>query len=133
MAMASRPSPPTYNFWTNHWNGLVVRGGLGFTIPYAGEISKAGARSTFNGNLAIGYYLTPHDAAPFGDFVVYVANNLFQAIDSRGPNATTTFSMGPGFRTHLGDNWYFLGAVDIGVTNPKPYDYEVSTGIMKVY
>jgi len=124
---------PTYNFWTNHWQGLVVRGGLGLTIPYGGDISKAGARSTFNGNLAIGYYLTPHDAAPFGDFVVYVANNLTQAIDSRGPNATTTFSMGPGFRTHLGDNWYLLGAVDFALTQPQPYDYEVSTGIMKVY
>jgi len=124
---------PTYNFWTNHWKGLVVRGGLGLTIPYGGDISRAGARSTFNGNLAIGYYLTPHDAAPFGDLVVYVANNLVQAIDSRGPNATTSFSMGPGFRTHLGDNWYLLGAVDFSVTNPQPYDYQVSSGIMKVY
>jgi len=124
---------PTYNFWTNHWKGLVVRGGLGLTIPYGGEISRAGARSTFNGNMAIGYYLTSHDAAPFGDFVVYVANNLTQAIDSRGPNATTTFTMGPGFRTHLGDNWYLLGAADFAVTHPQPYDYQVSTGIMKVY
>jgi len=124
---------PTYNFWTNHWKGLVVRGGFGFTIPYAGSITRTGARSTFNGNLAVGYYLTPHDAAPFGDLVLYVSNSLTQAIDTRGPNSTTTFSLGPGFRTHLGDNWYFLGAADFVVTNPQPYDYQLSGGIMKVY
>ena len=124
---------PTYEFWTNYWKGLVVRGGLGFTIPYSGEINRAGARSTFNSNLAIGYYFTPHNAAPFGDLVLYVANNLVQAIDNRGPASTATFSMGPGFRSHLGDNWYLLGHVDFPVTKPQPYDYQVFGGIMKVY
>ena len=124
---------PTYNFWTNYWKGLVVRGGLGFSIPYSGEIAAVGARSTFNANLAAGYYFTNHDAAPFGDLVLYVSNNFSQVIDNRGPSSTTTFSMGPGFRDHLGDNWYLLGAVDVPVTNPKPYDYQVFGGIMKVY
>ena len=124
---------PQYNFWTNYWQGLVVRGGVGFSVPYSGEINRAGARSTFNANLALGYYLTPHDAAPFGDLVVYVANNLTQAIDNRGASSTTTFSMGPGFRSHLGANWFLLGAADFVVTNPQPYDYQVSGGIMKVY
>ena len=124
---------PTYNFWTNYWKGLVIRGGAGFTIPYAGEIANAGARSTFNANLAAGWYFTDHDAAPFGDLVIYVANNLTQAIDNRGPNSTTTFSMGPGFRDHLGGNWYLLGSVDIAVTHPKTYDYQVQGAIMKVY
>jgi hypothetical protein len=41
--------------------------------------------------------------------------------------------MGPGFRDHLGDNWYLLGAVDIAVTHPKTYDYQVQGAIMKVY
>jgi len=124
---------PTYEFWTNYWKGLVVRGGLGFNIPYGGDIAKAGARSTFTGNLAFGYYLTPHDAAPFGDFVVYVTNNVTQTIDSRAPGSVTTFTLGPGFRTHLGDNWYLLGQADFAVTNPQPYDYQISSGIMKVY
>ncbi|MFM8331497.1 MAG: hypothetical protein ACKN9T_07395 [Candidatus Methylumidiphilus sp.] len=124
---------PQYNFWTNYWKGLVVCGGLGFSIPYGGEIAKAGARSTFNTNLDVGYYLTPHDAAPFGDLVFYVTNTLIQAIDTRGPSSTTTFSIGPGFRSHLGDNWYLLGAVDFAVTKPEPYDYQVFGGIMKVY
>ena len=29
---------PQYQFWTNWWKGLVVRGGTGFSIPYAGGI-----------------------------------------------------------------------------------------------
>ncbi len=124
---------PQYNFWTNYWGGLVVRGGVGFSVPYSGAIKATGARSTFNANVAIGYYLTPHEAAPFGDLVIYVANNLTQAIDNRGPSSTTTFSLGPGFRNHLGDNWYLLGAADFAVTNPEPYDYQVSGAIMKVY
>jgi hypothetical protein len=124
---------PTYEFWTNYWKGLVVRGGLGFTIPYSGEIARSGARSTFNSNLALGYYFTPHNYAPFGDLVVYVANNMYQAIDNRGSSSTTTFSIGPGFRSHLGDNWYLLGMVDFPVTKPQAYDYQVFGGIMKVY
>jgi hypothetical protein len=124
---------PTYEFWTNYWKGLVVRGGVGFSVPYSGEIAKAGARSTFNANMALGYYFTPHNAAPFGDLVFYVANNLVQAIDNRGPSSTTAFSIGPGFRSHLGDNWYLLGTVDFPVTKPQAYDYQVYSGIMKVY
>lgn len=124
---------PQYNFWTNYWGGLVVRGGLGFNIPYSGDITRAGARTTFNSNLAIGYYLTDHNQAPFGDLVFYVANNFSQALDNRGKSSTATYSVGPGFRSHLGDNWYLLGAVDFSVTKPEPYDYQVSGGIMKVY
>ena len=63
---------PQYNFWTNYSKGLVVRGGFGFNIPYSGEIAKAGARSTFTANVAAGYYFTEHNAAPFGNLVLYV-------------------------------------------------------------
>lgn len=124
---------PQYNFWTNYWKGLVVRGGLGFNIPYGGEIARSGIRSTFNTNLAVGYYLTPHNAAPFGDLVFYVSNTLTQVIDNRGDSSRTFFTLGPGFRDHLGDNWYLLGSVDFAVTHPQPYDFQVLGGIMKVY
>jgi hypothetical protein len=124
---------PTYNFWANYWKGLVVRGGFGLTIPYSGNIAGSGARTTFNANLAVGYYFTPHDFTPIGDMVWYVSTNLSQALDERGSSSTSVFSVGPGFRTHMGDNWYLLGAVDVPVTTPKPYDYQVFGGIMKVY
>ena len=125
---------PQYQFWANWWKGLVVRGGTGFTIPYAGDIQRAGARTTYDADVAIGYYFTPHDYAPFlGDLVGYVATNLTQVIDNRGPSSTTTLSIGPGFRTHIIDNWFLLGAVEVPVTYPQPYEYQVLGGIMKVY
>ena len=124
---------PQYQFWANWWKGLVVRGGTGFTIPYAGDIQKSGVRTTFDANLAVGYYLTPHEAVPFGDLVGYLATNLTQVIDNRGPNSRTVLSLGPGFRTHVLDNWYLLGAVEVPVTYPQPYQYQVLGGIMKVY
>ncbi|NBY23478.1 MAG: hypothetical protein EBQ73_11770 [Gammaproteobacteria bacterium] len=125
---------PQYQFWSNPWKGLVVRGGTGFTVPYAGDIQKSGTRTTYDGNLAIGYYLTPHNYAPLiGDLVGYVATNLTQVIDNRGPSSRTFVSIGPGFRSHVADNWYLLGAVEVPVTYPQPYDYQVLGGIMKVY
>ncbi len=124
---------PQYNFWANSWKGLVVRGGAGFTVPYAGDINQSGARSTFDANLAVGYYFTPHDYAPVGDLVWYVSTNLSQPIDNRAASSNTFVSMTPGFRTHLGQNWYLLGAVEVPVTSNAPYEYQVLSGIMKVY
>ncbi len=124
---------PEYQFWNNSWKGLVVRGGAGFTIPYAGELYKTGARSTFDANLAVGYYFTPHDAVPFGDMVWYLATNVSQPIDNRATSSNTFISLSPGFRTHLGQNWYLLGTVEVPITNNQPYDYQVMSGIMKVY
>ncbi len=124
---------PQYQFWANWWKGLVVRGGAGFTIPYTGEIRETGARSTFDANLSVGYYMTPHDVTPVGDMVWYVATNINQPIDDRASNDDTTVSFSPGFRTHLGRDWYMLGTVEIPVTNPEPFDHQVLFSIMKVY
>ena len=97
---------PYYNFWVNPWAGMVLRGGVGFGIPYGNQsVNILGARTTFQGNFAIGYYFTPHDMIPIGDTVWYVSTNLNTAIDHRGPN-TTNLSLTPGFRIHLGGNWY---------------------------
>jgi hypothetical protein len=124
---------PQYNFWTNYWKGLVVRGGVGFAVPYSGDITRSGARSTFDANLAVGYYFTPHDYTPVGDMVWYVSTNVSQPIDNRATTSNTFVSMTPGFRTHVGQNWYLLGAVEVPVTSNAPYDYQVQGGIMKVY
>ncbi|MBS1214024.1 MAG: hypothetical protein H6R26_2641, partial [Proteobacteria bacterium] len=101
---------PNYQFWANWWKGLVVRGGGGFFIPYGGDLQASGARSLFNVNLAVGYYFTPHDFTPLGDMVWYLSTNLSQTLDNRGPNGTVV-TLTPGFRTHMGMNWYLLGGV----------------------
>ncbi len=124
---------PTYEFWANWWEGLVVRGGVGFGFPFGHQsIDEVGARTTFIANLAPGYYFTRHDLTPFGDLVWYLSANLTQTMDNRAPS-TTTVTLTPGFRTHLGRNWYLLGAVEVPVTSTKPFDYQVLAGLMKVF
>jgi len=120
---------PTWQFWWNAWSKLVVRGGLGFQLPYT-ESDRT--RNNFLANLAVGYYFTPHDLTPFGDFVFYVSTNLTKPVDDRGSN-DPTLSFSPGIRTHLGANWYFLGAVEVPTTTPKPFDYQLTLAVMKVY
>jgi hypothetical protein len=123
---------PNYQFWANWWRGLVVRGGAGFFIPYSGDLNASGARSTFNANLAAGYYFTPHDFTPIGDMVWFLSTNFNQTIDDRGPSRTLV-TLSPGFRTHMGMNWYLHGAVEVPVTRPEPFDYQVLGGLMKVF
>jgi len=123
---------PNYQFWANWWKGLVLRGGLGMAIPFHNQ-SDTGARTSITGNFAAGYYFTEHDAAPFGDFVTYLAANVSQAVDDRDDSKTTSLSLTPGFRTHLGKNWYLLGGVEIPTTKPKAYDYQILSGLMLVF
>ena len=124
---------PGYEFWANAWRGMVVRGGAFMFAPYGhNSFADSGARNTFSANLAAGYYFTEHDATPFGDLVFSVGSTVSQATDDRGPN-TTTLIFTPAFRTHLGRNWYLLGGVDIPATEPSPYDYQPTVGLMKVF
>jgi hypothetical protein len=123
---------PTYNFWWNAWQGLVLRGGVGGFFPYNHQGTReVGARPDFNTNFAFGYYFTDHDLTPIGDLVFYAATNLTY-LTNGGPS-TTTVTITPGFRTHLGDNWYLLGGVDLPTTQPEPFDYQVLGGLMKVF
>ena len=124
---------PDYEFWANWWRGFVVRGGAALAVPYNHDgIRKAGARTTFLGNLSAGYYFTPHDLTPVGDLVWYVSTNLSQPTDDRGLS-TTTLTFTPGFRTHLGRNWFLFGGVEVPATKPEPFDYQVLGELLKVF
>lgn len=124
---------PVYNFWWNAVGGMVLRGGVGGFIPFDG--TRAG--NAFTANLAAGYYFTRHELVPVGDLVGYVSTNLNQLTDGEiagtqvPSNTTVTFT--PGFRTHLGGNFYLLGGVEVPATNPKPFDYQVLAALMKVW
>ena len=63
----------------------------------------------------------------------YLSTNLVQTIDNHDIRSTNTVSLTPGLRTHLGQNWYFLGAVEVPVAHVKPFDYQVLGAIMKVF
>lgn len=120
---------PAWEFWWNAWSKLVVRGGLGFVLPYT-DGDRVG--NAFIGNLAVGYYFTPHDFTPLGDLVFYLSANLIQPMSDRAPR-NTLLTRTPGFRTHLGANWYLLGGVEVPVTSPRPFDVQVLGGLMKVF
>jgi Putative MetA-pathway of phenol degradation len=120
---------PTWEFWWNTWSMLVLRGGVGFALPYT---DSDRTRNEFIANLAAGYYFTPHNFTPLGDFVAYLSANLRQPIDDRGPDHTV-FTLTPGFRTHLGANWYLLGGVEVPVAHPKAFDFQILGGLMKVF
>ena len=124
---------PGYEFWSNPWDKLVVRGGATMAIPFGHDsFDESGARNTFGAQLAAGYYFTDHDMTPFGDLVFDVGTTLTQATDDRGP-ATTTLIITPAMRTHMGCNWYLLAGIDVPVTNPQPYDFQPTVGLMKVF
>jgi hypothetical protein len=124
---------PGYEFWSNPCDKLVVRGGATMHVPYGHDsFADSGARDTFGAQLAAGYYFTEHDATPFGDLVFDIGTTLNQATDDRGP-ATTTLIFTPAFRTHMGRDWYLLAGVDVPVTNPEPYDFQPTVGLMKVF
>lgn len=123
---------PNYQFWANWWSGLVVRGAVGMYVPFR-NVSETGGRTGFLADLAAGWYWTPHETIPFGDLVTLLSMNVFQPTDGRAPNSITNLSLTPGFRTHLGHNWYLLGAVEVPITSPSVYDYRVSADLMYVF
>jgi hypothetical protein len=57
----------------------------------------------------------------------FVSANLNQPIDDRG-SKDTVLTLTPGFRTHLGANWYLLGGVEVPVTARRPSTSRSSGG-----
>jgi hypothetical protein len=113
---------------------VVVRGGVGFFVPFGGQsLNEVGARTTFQANVAPGYYLTPHDLTPIGDMAWYASTNLYQIMDHRGPSNPTLLTITPGVSAHAGGDWYLLAGVEVPLTRPEPFDYRVLGGLMKVW
>ena len=121
---------PEYEFWSNVYKAWVMRGGIGTTLPTQ---SNRG-RYSFNYNFAIGTYLTPHDRTPFGDLTLYVAANGLTTLDNRASDVDF-FSLTPGFRSHMGHDWYLLGGVEFPLTGPNSasFDYEPNVWVMNVF
>jgi hypothetical protein len=126
---------PQYEFWYGGLPGAaVIRGGAGMTIPTntAGVLTNTtgnpmvvpGSRTTCNYNLAIGKYWTPHEA-PLADFVTFLSANGYTTVDDRGP-AYSYASLTPGFRFHLGNNYYFTAGLEVPLTGPKDMSFAYS-------
>ncbi len=118
---------PQYEFWYGGLpGGGVIRGGTGLTIPTNAGLTSTvagvrttvpGSRTTYNFNLAVGKYWTPHDVT-LGDFATFVSINGYTTLDERGPTCSY-LSFTPALRFHVGNNYYFSAGVEVPVTGPK--------------
>ncbi|HEY2159257.1 MAG TPA: hypothetical protein VGH33_26765 [Isosphaeraceae bacterium] len=120
---------PRYEFWNNPVGPWVARGSASFAVPI-GHAPASGPTS-FVGGFALGRYFTPHDV-PFGDLVFYAACDLAVPLD-RTSSTSTSVTIGPGTRFHLGEDFYILNFWGFPVTGPHPDAYSVQFGIVKIF
>lgn len=136
---------PRYSFWCNPGGAWVVRGGTGVNVvlnkndqlpapvftPGGGLLfGESTSQTTYNADLAIGRYFTPHDV-PFGDLVIYANCNVVVPLEDR--NRPTFVGVGPGTRFQIAGNWWFLHYWEFPLTGDKPFDYQMLTAIVKAY
>ena len=120
---------PAYEFWTNPGGPWVVRGSTGLSVPL--NKNQAPAENAFVGGLAAGRYFTPHDAL-FGDLVFYLDTNFAVPLDG-GARRNTLFSLGPGTRFHIADNWFFLYNWEFPITGNRPNTYTMQVALLKEF
>ena len=93
-----------------------------------GTNRQAGGTSLLS-QLALGRVFTPHDVPLLGDFTLYLSTNVFDNVST----ARTTVTLTPGFRTHLGRDYYALGGIEVPVTGRRPYEEGVTFWLMKTF
>lgn len=117
---------PYLAWWSDIGRGFSFRGTVGTAVPV--DSRPDGVSTTLNVNLALGQTLTPHKAPLLGDFTYYVVANY---LENLGTANSAFVSITPGFRTHLGRDWYLLGGIEVPVTGPKPFQERFSFVIVK--
>ena len=118
-------------FWHAMEDRWVIRGGANITVPATNR--PDGIRTNGNVNMAIGKYITEPGTPWFGDMVLYTSANLITSLDNRSSN-NTYFSLTPGYRAEISDNWYHLGGVEVPmVGGPSSFTYGLQFWILKVY
>ena len=134
---------PDVEFWANPVDRWVVRGGVGVTTPtnetptkrrlqalnpWTGFNASPASFTSFDARLAAGRYLTAADARFFKNLVVYAAANLHTEVS--GGNATY-FSLTPGFRFGVGNEWYFLAGLEVPLVGPLPFETQPIFQVIK--
>lgn len=134
---------PDLEFWANPFGGWVFRGGAGVTTPtnltpakiallsgnpWTGFNASPSTFTSFDARFAVGKYITAPDARFLPNLVVDLAANLHTAIS--GGNATY-FSLTPGFRFGIGNEWYLLGGVEVPLVGPLPFQTQTIFQIIK--
>jgi hypothetical protein len=117
---------PMLAFWYNLYGGWVIRGGVGDLIS-----TQSTGGDELISQLAIGKTLTGHDVPWFGDFTFYVSAVANSPLNTGG--GSTSASLTPGFRSHLGNDWYFLGGLPVPVTKARVADLGMVFWLMKAW
>lgn len=118
-------------FWHSMPDRWIIRGGINFIVPVNNY--PDGIRTNGNVNLAVGKYVTDPGKPIFGDLVLYTAANFVTSMDNRGPN-NTFFSLTPGYRAEISDNWYHLAGIEVPmVGGPSRFTYGFQFWILKVF
>jgi hypothetical protein len=107
-----------------------VRGGTGINI----DTGRHSATSVYFNNLAVGRYLTTHDARIFKDLVVHLAVSTLSDVLGRKDHITDVY-LAPGLRFGLDrdQKWYALGAIQVPVVGPHPYDWQPNFALVRNY
>lgn len=134
---------PDVEFWTNPAGRWVVRGGLGATVPTNGTPAKRRLQAlnpwtgfnaspasftSFDARLAVGRYLTPADARVFKNLVLYGAANLHT---EQSGGRSTYFTLTPGLRFGVGNEWYMLAGLEVPVVGPLPFATQTIVQVIK--
>jgi hypothetical protein len=109
-------------------NGVSIRGSTGVDIPV--DNKQSGNDPVFFQRLAIGQTVTPHDVPLLGDFTYYLAGTFQQSL---GNDGGSYFSLTPGIRTHLGNNWFLLAGVEVPLNGPRAFDQRFIGVLVKGY
>ena len=118
---------PYLAFYKDLGRGFSARGAGGADVPV--DDRPDGRDATLFFSYAMGQTLTPHDTPFFGDFTYYVAMNVTE--DLGGRNRNTFLSFTPGFRTHLGRDWFLLGGVGVPVAGPRTFNERLTFVLVK--
>ena len=116
---------PQGQVWRDIGRGYVVRGGLGVDLATGTAMPPSAVVS----QLALGRFITPHDAAPLGDLACSLALVMRNNLDA----AHTFVSLTPGLRTHLGNNVFLLAGYEVPVVGPLPFENRLTFLLIKVF
>jgi hypothetical protein len=108
----------------------VLRGGTGVNI----DTGRPSATSTYFNNVAIGRYLTTKDAPIFKELVAHVGISTTSDILGRN-NPITDVYISPGVRFGLDcdQKWYALGVLQVPVSGPQPYAFQLDLAVARNY
>ena len=108
------------------YKGWSVRGAAGLDDPLNGP--SANRFTTLFQSMGIGRTLFPHSTPIVGDLTPNVCFNATEALDT---SKNAVFSITPGFRTHLGNDYFLLFGATIPVSANAGYRENFTVFLLK--